>query len=272
MQTAHIASGASPRRVDSESHLQSPLLEREGFRHAFFTRLGGVSPTPWASLNFAANTGDSLENVRQNLAIAAHVLGGSPDRIYFVSQVHGTIAQILEGDEDRTEVILREGDATVSNAADVVCGVRSADCATLLLGDRRSGAVAAVHAGWRGTVRGVVESALATLREVAGGDLEVVAAIGPHIESCCFEVGADVAAELAGCSPLGSSAVIERSGEKPRVDLRAILAAKLVASGVGPDAIDHVRGCTVCENDRFFSYRREGQVSGRLLSAISVRR
>lgn len=250
--------------------LTSPLLDGEGFSHGFFTRHGGVSPAPWSSLNFAANTGDKFEHIRENLAIAGRSLGADGDRIYFLSQIHGTEVKVVEGDEDRTEMVLRQGDATVSIASEVVCGVRSADCATLLLADRRSGAVAAVHAGWRGTVRGVVESAVRSLIEIAGPKAELTAAIGPHIEVCCFEVGDDVAAELAGCSDAGERAVVRGSG-RPRVDLRTILDAKLHALGIAQERIDHVRGCTVCDDDCFFSFRREGQVSGRMLSAIRVR-
>jgi YfiH family protein len=250
--------------------LTSRLLDAAGFHHAFFTRQGGVSPSPWASLNFAASTGDSLDNVRANLAIAARELSADPSRIFFLSQVHGTAAQILEGDEDRTEVVLRQGDVTLSRAPGVVCGVRSADCATVLIGDRLSGAVAAIHAGWRGAARGVVERGVEALRALVGASVDLVAAVGPHIEVCCFEVGDDVAAELAACSRLGEGVVV-RGGPKPRVDLRAIVEDKLRASGVEPRSIDHVRGCTHCEGERFFSYRREGQVSGRLLSAIAVR-
>ncbi len=256
--------------------LRSDLLDREGFHHAFFTRKGGVSPAPWSSLNFAASTGDSLDHVRGNLEIAGAELRAEPERIYFLSQVHGTAVHVLEGDEDRTEVILHQGDATLSKAPQVVCGVRSADCATLLLGDLRTGAVSAVHAGWRGTVRGVVESAIVAMRELTGQDVEIVAAIGPHIEVCCFEVGDDVAAELALSSRLGERAVRRgknASGEtqKAHVDLRAILEDNLVALGVRRERIDHVRGCTLCDTETFFSYRREGQMSGRMLSAIAVR-
>ena len=99
---------------------------------------------------------------------------------------------------------------------------------------------------------------------------EIVAAVGPHIEGCCFEVGDDVAAQLAACSSLGERALI-RGGARARVDLRRIIHAQLEAAGIAAGAIDDVPGCTVCDRDRFFSYRRDGQVGGRLLSAIAVR-
>lgn len=254
-------------------HLTSEALRAAGFSHAFFTRRGGVSPAPWATLNFAANTGDARSNIDENLARAAIVLSAEPARIYFASQVHGTDVLTVSGTEDRGDVVRREADAVASEVTGVVCGVRSADCGTVLIGDRRSRAVVAIHAGWRGVVRGVVERGVDALVSLGGrselrarGDL--VAAVGPHIESCCFEVGGEVAEELAASSSLGDGAIVRRHAEKAHVDLRAIIGQKLRDAGI--EVVDQVRGCTVCDAEAFFSYRREGQVSGRLLSAITA--
>jgi YfiH family protein len=248
----------------------SNLLSQHGFAHGFFSRRGGVSEGSYATLNFAASTGDDPDRVRENVSRAATELGIGPERLYFLSQVHGTVAVRLTGTEARDDVVRMEGDATFSTARGVACGVSSADCGTILIGDRETGAVLAIHAGWRGTEIGVVESAVFALRQALGKEGDLIAAIGPHIEVCCFEVGADVAERLARSSSLGEGAV-DRLSEKPHVDLRRILEAKLVALGFATDAIDHVRGCTVCDAERFFSYRRDGKLSGRLLSAIVSR-
>ncbi|EYF02529.1 peptidoglycan editing factor PgeF [Chondromyces apiculatus] len=256
--------------VEAEA-LQSALLAEAGFVHAFFTRRGGVSASPWDSLNLAVSTGDAAEAVGENLARVARKLGVPPGRVYFLSQVHGVEARVLSGEEDREAVIRAQGDITLSRVAGVACGVRSADCAPVLIADRRSGAVAAVHSGWRGTVARAVPAGVRALRELAGAEATLCASVGPHIEACCFEVGEDVAKDLAGCSPLGEAAVIRREGERPRVDLRAVVRAQLEEAGVAAEAIDDVRGCTVCDEARFFSYRRQGARSGRLLSAIVVR-
>jgi YfiH family protein len=149
--------------------------------------------------------------------------------------------------------------------------VRSADCGTVLVADRISGRVLAIHAGWKGTVLGVVPASMRVFLEGLGHECALVAAIGPHIEACCFEVGLDVAADLVACSPLGEAAIVARKGDKARVDLRSILASQLEATGIDPSAVDHVPGCTVCDGARFFSFRRDGARSGRLLSAIVAR-
>lgn len=264
------ASQQGPAPIEAEA-LESPLLATGGFAHAFFTRRGGVSAPPWDTLNAAASTGDDPAAVRENLARAARRLGVPAARLYFLSQVHGVAARVLEGGEDRDAITREMGDITLSRTSGVGCGVRSADCAPVLVADRRSGAVVAIHSGWRGTVRRAAIEGVAALRRIAGEGAELIAAIGPHIEACCFEVDEDVAAELAACSTAGVAATRRAGGARPRVDLRRILRAQLGEAGLTAAAIDDVRGCSVCDAARFFSYRRDGQRSGRLLSAIVAR-
>lgn len=258
--------------------LQSPLLLEAGFRHAFFTRLGGVSLPPWDSLNFAAGVGDDPAAVAENVRRAEQALGLAPGRLYFLSQVHGTAFRALEGTEGWDEVVRSVGDITLSAAAGVGCGIRTADCVPILLADRRTGAVAAVHSGWRGTASRVAVTGVRALRELigaAGAEPELIAAIGPHIEACCFEVGDDVARELAAASSAGESAIRKPANQaepnKPHVDLRRIVRAQLEECGLEPSAIDDVPGCTVCDKERFHSFRRDRDRSGRLLSAIVAR-
>jgi YfiH family protein len=256
--------------------LRSALLDAAGFRHAFFTRRGGVSPPPWDSLNFAASVGDDPGNVAENVRRAASELGVDPARVYFLSQVHGTAHRVLAGAEDRDEVVRFVGDITLSRAQGVACGVRSADCVSVLLADTATGAVAAVHSGWRGTVANAVAAGVVALRALGGGSGDLIAAVGPHIGACCFEVGDDVAEALAGCSTAGARVLVppgtagagETGGGKTHVDLRRIVHAQLEAAGVGHGRIDDVAGCTCCEPGRFHSFRRDGARSGRLLSAI----
>lgn len=232
-------------------------------------RTGGVSQGPFDSLNFSISVGDSPENVEQNLAIAARHLGVDRSRILFLDQVHGTIIRVFNAQTSHEQAHALEGDAVASRDPLVACAVRNADCAPVLLADRASGAVVAVHSGWKGTQQNIVAEAVRWLRS-QNDKADVVAAVGPHIEACCFEVGPEVAEALAKAS---AAPDVSRMGPRgrPHVDLRAILHAQLLDAGVRPDAIDHVRGCTVCDADRFFSYRRDGQRSGRMLSAIVPR-
>lgn len=277
--------------------LISPLLTRHGFRHAFFTRLGGVSKGPYASLNFSFSVGDEAEAVDRNLRAAADFLGLSVSRLYFLSQVHGNQCVELGRDEDQRRVVFTEGDALVSGEADVGCGVRTADCVPILLADPVTGRVGAAHAGWRGLVarvidetarrllgaedekrsaepaieRGTVTSKQRPRSEgdasmVMGGATRLLAAIGPHIETDAFEVSDDVAQALSAASP-GVDPVV-RGRAKPHVSLRKVAEAQLLALGLPAANIDHVAGCTFTDSRRFFSFRRDGKASGRHLSVV----
>jgi polyphenol oxidase len=248
----------------------SKLLQEAGFTHAFFARLGGVSKFPLDSLNVASRVaGEDPNLVRENVLRCARTLGVELDKLYMLSQVHGTHAVVLSGTEDREQLICVEGDITASKVSGVACGVRSADCVCVLMGDRVTGAVTAVHSGWVGTVANAVGAGVRVLRSLSPS-ADIVAAIGPHIEQCCFEVGDDVAEKLANCSSLGT-AVVDRSRDKPHVNLRRIIRAQLIDAGVVEANIDDVHGCTVCRADRWFSYRRDRDQSGRLLAAIVAR-
>jgi YfiH family protein len=219
-------------------------------------------------LNFGSS--DDRASVQENLARAARALGVVPERIHFLNQGHGTSSSIIEVTSDRESSLRTEGDITLSRSPLVACGVRSADCVTVLVGCRKTGAVAAIHSGWRGTVANVAAHGLRALSQLIGASPDAVAAIGPHIEACCFDVEDDVAAELSGCSSLGNRAVKRMRG-RAHVDLRAIVRAQLEAAGVEHAAIDDVRGCTVCDRERFFSFRRDKDESGRMLAAIVAR-
>lgn len=252
-----------------EHYLQSPLLSRAGFRHAFFTRSGGVSVGPYRSLSFSVAAGDDPAHVAENRQRAAAALGVREDRLYYLSQVHGVQLREIVGDEDPRAVLEWEGDALVSRAPQVACGVRSADCVPVLIGDQSSGAACAVHAGWRGVAARIVPKTLEALTARLPGARFVVA-IGPHISLQAFEVDADVAEALARSS---SAAEVVSTGRwpKPHVDMRRILRAQLEEMGLDSSSLDDVQGCTASDPARFFSFRRDGKLSGRHLSAIVPR-
>jgi len=251
-------------------HHQSPILARAGFRHAFFTRLGGASEGPFESLSFSTAVGDDPNHVAENLRRAGTLLGVEAERILYLSQVHGRQARFYANAEQRSNLITLEGDALGGSAVGNAYGVRSADCVPILLADATSGAVMAIHAGWRGVALGVVEQGVAGLRQNLNGTGQLLAAIGPHISERAFEVSDDVAEELAGSCPV-PGAVSRTPGPKPHVNLRFIVTQKLLALGLTEAAIDQVGGCTVLEPERYFSFRRDGKRSGRHLSAIVPR-
>lgn len=246
--------------------LKSELLSAAGFRHAFFTRRGGVSESPFASLNFSISVGDQPSCVAENLRRAGLALDIDPANLYFASQVHGCQTLLIQGRPDPGEILHSEADALVGTEPGIACAIRSADCVPILLADLQTGAVAAIHAGWRGVVREVIARGVERLRSALGGPGDLIAAIGPHISVAAFEVSEGVADQLQRASP--TSEVLDRSGRRPRANLRTIVRAQLVSLGLGRDSIDDVLGCTFGDPERFFSFRRDGKQSGRHLSAI----
>jgi YfiH family protein len=253
-----------------EHHLQSGLLARAGFVHAFFTRQGGISEGPFASLNLSTEVGDRPEHVQVNLGRAAAMLNVPGHRICVPRQVHGREVEVWDAGTDATMAMTLAADACISSEPELACAVRTADCVPILLADPLCGRVAAVHAGWRGVVLGVVSAAVAKMAALGSDPARLVAAIGPHISAAAFEVGDDVAEQLESAS-VARDAIVRSAGQKPHADLAAIVRSQLALAGCAFDQIERVPGCTHTERERFFSYRRDGARSGRSVSAIVPR-
>jgi YfiH family protein len=253
--------------------LRSTALLREGFEHAFTTRLGGVSEPPFDSLDFALLREPSA--LRENQARLTATLGIANDALFQAHQVHGATLLVAEGHP--AERLTRQADALAAEPkSGHAVAVRVADCAPVLLADPVTGRVVAVHAGWRGVEAGIVRVAVHYLvsRGSCADARDYVAAIGPCIGPCCFEVGLDVAQRVAEAS--SEVAVTRRVGDKGYVDLRAAIRAQLSSLGMRSERIDDVpgpgqEGCTRCDRARFYSYRRDGDESGRLLGAVVAR-
>ena len=258
--------------------LRSPLLDAAHFAHGFSTRLGGVSLAPFDSLNLQSrqanarvaqgaprDTDTALATNLARLLSAARIESDRP--VADVSQVHGcTVVAAHEALHARGEA-----DAITSVAGGAAVMVRVADCVPLLLACPKSGAVAAVHAGWRGVVAGVVPAALVAMHKLGADGRTLLVAIGPCISGASFEIGDEVArvlvdADLAAC-------VIQPGvhGPKHHADLVAAVTLQLMRCGVSRDHIDDDAPCTYRDAQRFFSFRRDGTHSGRLAAIIAPR-
>ncbi|HYG69115.1 MAG TPA: peptidoglycan editing factor PgeF [Anaeromyxobacteraceae bacterium] len=238
--------------------LRSRLLE--AFDHGFTTRDGGSSPAPWASLNLGGAAGDEPARVSENWRRLGEATGLAFAR---VRQVHG--AGVVEAEEACEPRV--EADAVISAAPGVAATVAVADCVPILLADPDSGRVAAVHAGWRGTIARIAAAAVARLAAAGAAPDRLLAAIGPSIGPCCYEVAPDLAARFA--AEVGEEAV--RPGRTPRLDLRAANAAILRAAGVRADRVETLGHCTACEPERFYSHRRDAGRTGRHAAFIAPR-
>jgi polyphenol oxidase len=240
------------------------------FRHGFSTRAGGVSAAPYESLNLGGKWGDSPENVAENRRRLLLISGARA--MYAACQVHGArVVRVAAGDDP--DVVKREeADGLCSDVAGLGLSVHMADCAPVLIADPRTGACAALHAGWRGTVAGVAPAGVETLARGFGcrpEDLRV--ALGPCIGPCCFDVGLQVVAafETAWPGARAAGVVVETAGFQPRVDLRRCLRLQFQEAGVLPENIEVSSDCTHCDPaGRFYSFRRFGRLTGQLAGFI----
>jgi YfiH family protein len=243
--------------------LTSALLSNAGFAHGFATRRGGRSAAPFDSLNFTVAGSESGDNVKENLRLFAAQVGFSLAELHLVDQVHGAGVYIAEAVPRRGR---NEADAIIVEDGRVG-GVRVADCLPILVGDMMTGRAAAIHAGWRGIEAGVIGAALSALGDSRNMR---VAALGPCIGPCCFEVGVDVADRIALAAG-DPEVVVRRSEGKAYVDLRLAARAQLRAYGVASGDVESVGGCTKCDSVLYFSFRRDGQNSGRHLAVIRAK-
>jgi polyphenol oxidase len=240
------------------------------FRHGFPTRAGGVSAPPWDTLNLGGKWGDAPGSVAENRRRLLRAAGAP---LFAASQVHGVAIARVRADDVPADLARVPADGLCTDRADVALAVFVADCIPALVVDPRTGAFAAVHAGWRGTVAGVLPAAVSALAEHFGAraaDLRV--ALGPAIGPCCFEVGPEVVAAFEERLPGARAAGVIldlRSGGKAHVDLKRANGVALERAGVDPGAIDAGPECTSCDRARFFSYRRDKGATGQHLAFVS---
>lgn len=190
-----------------------------------------------------------------------HSVWPGSTRCATLKQIHSAETHVADGTG-----CLGSGDALLSRHRGLYISIRTADCVPLLFVDPVTRAVAAVHAGWRGTVAEIGPKAVRQMSEKFGtraADIEV--AIGPAIGPCCYEVGPDVASQFKSIFP-------ERVDlhSKTRIDLAEANRRQLIDSGVRPNGIMIARICTACANEDFHSYRRDAESAGRLISAIGI--
>src|SRR5579872_670836 len=207
-------------------------------------------------------------NARNRAELAAwveHRAHGADARLRGVDQVHGTI--VLDGAELR-DGRRREADGVSASSADDIPVVMAADCAPVWLADVFARVFVLVHAGWRGVRRGIIEAGVRSLTSHGGRPECAVAAIGPHLQACCFEIGPEVAEQFPGFTQPASTLVVERHrSDSVALDLAAAIAAAL--HGAGVHTISICEACTRCRADLLHSYRRNGK-GGPLMAALAL--
>ena len=182
-----------------------------------------------------------------------------PEGITTVKQIHSSIVIDAEG---RDGVSCGEGDALVSGQSGITVGVKTADCVPILIADETNRAVAAIHAGWRGTAGNIVEAAVASLVDRFGSKPKNLhAAIGPSIGGCCYQVSADVAHRFGTWVQEWAEVDTTISIDLPRVN-------SIQLENCGVESVWMAGLCTRCSAERFWSFRRDGELAGRMISFI----
>jgi YfiH family protein len=239
--------------------LKSRLLGE--FPHGFTTRDGGASRAPFDALNLGGAVGDDPAAVTENWARLERETGL---RFARVRQVHGARVVRAAAPTGPAE----EADAVVTAAPGVAACVSVADCVPILLADPVGGAVAAVHAGWRGTVARAAAEAIRALSAEGADPARLIAAVGPSIGPCCYEVSPDLAERFA--REIGPEAVAP-GASGPHLDLWRSNVLVLRDAGVAPERVEVLGRCTACERDLFFSHRRDAGRTGRQVGFVSPR-
>lgn len=249
---------------------QDPLLAEQGVAHAFTGRQGGVSRGPFASLNLGLHVGDAPEAVRENRRRALMAAGTDPDRLTLGEQVHGTGLRWVEparcgAGAWEASTALPATDGLLTRQRGVVLGVLVADCVPLLLADLEAGLVAAVHAGWRGTAGRIGARAVEAMVAAGADPSRILAAMGPSIGPCCYQVSPDLASRFDG---LFGEDVVRSEVPGPRLDLRLANRQALLEAGLDEKHISWHPPCTACQTDRYFSHRAQGGKAGRQAGLI----
>ncbi len=279
------------RKVRGMRILQAPALAKlRWLVHGFSTKPGGVSNQDREkALNLGFTEWDSRENVLENRRRFQSALGAADLKLVSLKQIHSDVIHLF----DAAPAEPCQGDASATNRPGLLLAVQTADCVPILLVDPKKRAVAAVHAGWRGTLARIVVKAIGQMQmqfKSKPGDL--LAAIGPSIGGCCYEVGTEVATQFLSQFAEAPEWFDEfRTGDEPNpiqwlnmmppghqpppknvlLDLRKANRAQLLGAGLRAPNIFVSDLCTACRRDLLFSYRKEGAQSGRLMSVIGLR-
>jgi hypothetical protein len=239
-----------------------------GVTHAIFSRRGGVSPDPWASLNLGGTVGDDPERVRTNRLRALSAVGRDPASVYDVWQVHGTEVAIAEAPRP-PEAPHRQADIILTDRPGITLMMRFGDCVPILLHDPVRKVVGIAHAGWLGTVKGTVRVAVEAMQKKYGSNpADLMAAIGPSIGPDHYEVGPDVLIQVRQAFGQDSSELLISRDGHMFFDLWSANRRHLELAGVR--RIEVAGQCTACHTRDWFSHRAEKGRTGRFGAVIAL--
>ena len=250
----------------------SPLLEHldDNLNHAFFTRDGGVSGGFYSSLNCGYGSNDNPLHITENRRRACEALDTSLESLVTPFQVHGTTVRIVDG--TRTHLTTPDADGLVTRNPGIALGILTADCAPVLFADPHARVIGACHAGWRGALKGIVESTLDTMEKLGADRDRICASIGPCIGQTSYQVGSELRDQFLRVNSGNSHWFQEDEASRYRFDLSGYISGRLAGAGV--NTYDCIGRDNCAEEETLFSYRRSTHKNepdfGRGLSAIML--
>lgn len=241
-------------------------------RHGFFTRKGGASSGIFAGLNCGTGSSDLAEIVAINRTRVINAMGVTPEALVTVHQVHSAIAITVSAPLNRQAPDRPRADAIVTATPGLLLAVLTADCQPVLFSDPRAGVIAAVHAGWKGALAGVLEATLDAMETLGARRDDISAVIGPSISQAAYEVGPDFLDLFLADDPGHAQFFANGRNGRYQFDLPGFGLHRLRAAGIGQAA--WTGHCTYTDPDRFFSYRRTTHAGeadyGRQISVIRL--
>lgn len=252
---------------------ETRILQFESFGvklvQAVFSRHGGVSPAPWASLNLGSTVGDDPERVRENRRRVFEAMGRDPGSLFDVWQVHG-VEVVIADKPHPSQTAHAKADVILTDQPGVTLLMRFADCVPILLYDPIRRAVGIAHAGWMGTVSGTARAAVQAMQAHYGCRAEnILAGIGPSIGPDHYEVGPDVAGQVRRAFGADASGLLEEKHGRIHFDLWA--ANRLLLERCGVSQIELAGVCTACATGDWFSHRAEKGCTGRFAAMIGLK-
>lgn len=261
--------GFTELQCGERSYLCVRAMNECGVINGFTRRNGGMSSGKIEGFNFGFRVGDDAGNVLKNYKLLAADLGFDVHRTVCARQQHtDNIRIVTEHDCGKGVIVvdsdIRDTDGLITNISKIPLVVFTADCVPLLFFDPKQSVAAAIHAGWRGTVKKIGRKAIELMCTEFGTDpSDIIAAIGPSIGPCCFEVGADTAELFAAQYRI-------QKGDKLTVDLWAVNRDDMLDMGVMPQNIYTAGECTICSSDKYYSYRTHREHTGRQAAVIAL--
>jgi len=248
-------------------NLITPIFQTPLLTACFTTRHGGISKTPFDSLNLAFHVNDNPTDVHQNHLLLAKELGYEAEKLIYMRQIHSDSIVIVDEMMDFNSP--PECDALISNRPHVPLMVMSADCTPILMYDSTHNAIAAIHAGRAGALNEILPKTLEAMKAEYGTTSDTVMIfLGPSIQGCCYEVNETIARETV---EKGYSDALRREDTKVFLDVNTILLLQLHSLGVKKENIEVVNHCTSCQCDTYFSYRADAHHTGRIAGVIILR-